>query len=146
MCAYNLVVCLLLLRFKNCDLRKPTQFVYTNPAYSIYNYVLHSLCKKSRHLLCECSCFTYYNDQESYYLNIVTSKNNVFPCDFADEYITMKQVAAVRFRRNHRLMMEIFSDVCVPDPRTGLYHQSTTVLIAANQTRGIPSLSHGKIL
>ena len=33
----------------------------------------------------------------------------------------MKQVAAVRFHRNHRLMMEVFSDVCVPDPRTGQY-------------------------
>ena len=31
----------------------------------------------------------------------------------------MKQVAAVRFHRNHRLMMEVFSDVCVPDPRSG---------------------------
>jgi SWI/SNF-related matrix-associated actin-dependent regulator of chromatin subfamily E protein 1 len=38
--------------------------------------------------------------------------------DEEDEYITMKQVAAVRFHRNHRLMMEVFSDVCVPDPRT----------------------------
>ena len=38
---------------------------------------------------------------------------------YVDEYMTMKQVAAVRFHRNHRLMMEVFSDVCVPDPRTG---------------------------
>lgn len=38
--------------------------------------------------------------------------------DEEDEYMTMKQVAAVRFHRNHRLMMEVFSDVCVPDPRT----------------------------
>ena len=40
----------------------------------------------------------------------------------ADEYMTMKQVAAVRFHRNHRLMMEVFSDVCIPDPRTGEQH------------------------
>lgn len=31
----------------------------------------------------------------------------------------MKQVAVVRFHRNHRLMAEVFSDVSVPDPRTG---------------------------
>jgi len=36
-----------------------------------------------------------------------------------DEYITMKQLAAVRFHRNHRLMAEIFNDVVVPDMRTG---------------------------
>ena len=42
----------------------------------------------------------------------------------ADEYITMKQVAAVRFHRNHRLMMEIFGDVCVPDPRSGGFSSS----------------------
>lgn len=31
----------------------------------------------------------------------------------------MKQVAAMRFHRNHRLMAEIFNDVVVPDMRTG---------------------------
>ena len=31
----------------------------------------------------------------------------------------MKQVAVVRFRRNHRLMAEIFNDVVVPDTRAG---------------------------
>ena len=40
----------------------------------------------------------------------------------SDEYITMKQVAAMRFHRNHRLMAEIFSDVVVPDMRTGQQH------------------------
>jgi len=39
--------------------------------------------------------------------------------DEEDEYITMKQLAAVRFHRNHRLMAEIFNDVVVPDMRTG---------------------------
>ena len=46
----------------------------------------------------------------------------------ADEYITMKQVAAVRFHRNHRLMMEIFGDMCVPDPRSGGCSISTPFL------------------
>ena len=30
----------------------------------------------------------------------------------------MKQMAAVRFHRNHRLMLEIFNNVSVPDTRT----------------------------
>ena len=34
----------------------------------------------------------------------------------------MKQVAAMRFHRNHRLMAEIFNDVVVPDMRTGQQH------------------------
>ena len=42
---------------------------------------------------------------------------------FPDEYITMKQVAAMRFHRNHRLMAEIFNDVVVPDMRTGQQRQ-----------------------
>ena len=37
---------------------------------------------------------------------------------YTDEYITMKQMAAVRFHRNHRLMLEIFNNVSVPDTRT----------------------------
>lgn len=35
-----------------------------------------------------------------------------------DEYLTTKQLAAVRFHRNHRLMGELFSDTVVPDTRS----------------------------
>lgn len=38
--------------------------------------------------------------------------------DDEDEYITMKQVAAIRFHRNHRLMAELFNDVVVPDVKS----------------------------
>ena len=47
---------------------------------------------------------------------------------FPDEYITMKQVAAMRFHRNHRLMAEIFNDVVVPDMRTGQQRNSDSVI------------------
>ena len=36
-----------------------------------------------------------------------------------DEYVTMKQLAAAHFNRNHRLIQDIFSDSVVPDTRTG---------------------------
>ena len=39
---------------------------------------------------------------------------------YTDEYITMKQMAAVRFHRNHRLMLEIFNSASVPDMRTAV--------------------------
>lgn len=35
-----------------------------------------------------------------------------------DEYITMKQVSSARFHRNHRLMLELFNSVPVPDMRS----------------------------
>ena len=34
-----------------------------------------------------------------------------------DEYLTTKQLSAVRFHRNHRLMGEIFSEYVIPDIR-----------------------------
>ena len=40
---------------------------------------------------------------------------------YADEYITMKQLAAIRFHRNHRLMAEIFNDIVVPTARPGMW-------------------------
>ena len=48
--------------------------------------------------------------------------------DEEDEYITMKQVAAMRFHRNHRLMAEIFNDVVVPDMRTVVTKNRLSVL------------------
>ncbi len=49
-----------------------------------------------------------------------SSETHLFcPFIFADEYITMKQLAAVRFHRNHRLMAEIFNDIVVPTSRSG---------------------------
>lgn len=36
-----------------------------------------------------------------------------------DEYVTMKQIAATHFHRNHRLIQDIFNDSIVPDTRTG---------------------------
>ena len=41
----------------------------------------------------------------------------------------MKQVAAMRFHRNHRLMAEIFNDVVVPDMRTGQQCNSDSVTV-----------------
>ena len=43
----------------------------------------------------------------------------------------MKQVAAMRFHRNHRLMAEIFNDVVVPDMRTGQQRQCSSESIIA---------------
>lgn len=34
-----------------------------------------------------------------------------------DEYITKKQTAAMRFHRNHRLMLEVFGEASIPDTR-----------------------------
>ena len=49
----------------------------------------------------------YFNDLNTF--SLITSE---------DEYLTTKQLASVRFHRNHRLMAEIFSDVVVPDTRS----------------------------
>lgn len=54
-----------------------------------------------------------------------------------DEYITMKQLAAVRFHRNHRLMAEIFNDVVVPDMRTGQHLVFWSHLLHPKLTRYI---------
>ena len=45
-----------------------------------------------------------------------------------DEYITKKQLAAVRFHRNHRLMLEIFSDSKIPDTRSVVTNSRLVVL------------------
>ena len=47
---------------------------------------------------------------------------------FVDEYITKKQLAAVRFHRNHRLMLEIFSDSKIPDTRSVVTNSRLVVL------------------
>ena len=52
------------------------------------------------------------NKRESDFMSSMTCE-----CFYTDEYITMKQMAAVRFHRNHRLMLEIFNNVSVPDTR-----------------------------
>lgn len=62
--------------------------------------------------------------------------------DEEDEYITMKQVASVRFHRNHRLMTEVMSDISVPDPRTVVSKNRLAIL-----TKQVQSLeSHKKRL
>ncbi len=45
-----------------------------------------------------------------------------------DEYITKKQLAAIRFHRNHRLMLEIFSDTKIPDTRYVVTNSRLVVL------------------
>ncbi|XP_064397946.1 SWI/SNF-related matrix-associated actin-dependent regulator of chromatin subfamily E member 1-like isoform X2 [Halichondria panicea] len=48
--------------------------------------------------------------------------------DDEDEYITKKQLAAIRFHRNHRLMLEIFGDTKIPDTRSVVTNSRLVVL------------------